>query len=168
MVEGIVTGPRNALDGATVPPLPSPFWIRWLLVASALVVGFGLTLVLAPTWTRQAFSLMLYASASQTEAFGPEAMRYLELVHAVLGAVLAGWGVALWYASKTLVAAGSRVGWNLVTWPLVVWFVPDTTYSLWSGFWPNAVLNTAFVLMFAPPLIALRRACWRPSLVGAG
>ena len=24
---------------------------------------------------------------------------------------------------------------------VAAWFIPDTTFSLWSGFWQNAVLN---------------------------
>lgn len=39
---------------------------------------------------------------------------------------------------------------------LVAWFIPDTAYSLLSGFWQNAVLNAGFVLLFAIPLAALR------------
>ena len=35
--------------------------------------------------------------------------------------------------------------------------MPDTLYSLLSGFWPNAVLNAGFALLFAVPLLALRR-----------
>jgi integral membrane sensor domain MASE1 len=35
-------------------------------------------------------------------------------------------------------------------------FVPDTLYSLASGFWPNAVLNSVFALVFALPLWATR------------
>jgi hypothetical protein len=34
--------------------------------------------------------------------------------------------------------------------------VPDTTVSLWTGLWPNAVLNTVFGLAFAVPLVATR------------
>jgi hypothetical protein len=34
--------------------------------------------------------------------------------------------------------------------------VPDTAFSLWSGYWQNAALNAAFVALFVPPLVALR------------
>jgi len=34
---------------------------------------------------------------------------------------------------------------------LVVWLVPDTGCSLWSGFWQNAVLNTVALALFALP-----------------
>jgi hypothetical protein len=37
---------------------------------------------------------------------------------------------------------------------LGVWYVLDTAYSLFSGFWLNAVLNTALLALFAAPMAA--------------
>jgi hypothetical protein len=53
-----------------------------------------------------------------------------------------------------------RHGWDASAVSLAGWFVPDTTVSLWTGLWPNAVLNTVFGLAFAVPLIATR-GCFR-------
>ena len=47
-------------------------------------------------------------------------------------------------------------GWNLIATPVVAWFIPDTAFSLWTGFWQNAVLNAVFALLFAIPLIATK------------
>jgi hypothetical protein len=33
---------------------------------------------------------------------------------------------------------------------LAAWLIPDTTLSLWSGFWQNAVLNVVLAILFAP------------------
>jgi hypothetical protein len=46
--------------------------------------------------------------------------------------------------------------WVATTTGLVAWFVSDTTYSVTSGFWENAVLNIIVVAVLAPPLLALR------------
>ena len=67
-----------------------------------------------------------------------------------------GWGTALVYVTRTLVANGMRAGWNVVALSVAAWFVPDTMYSLVSGFWQNAVLNAAFLGLFAVPLWATR------------
>ena len=40
---------------------------------------------------------------------------------------------------------------------LVAWFVPDTTFSLWSGFWQNAVLNLVLGVIFVIPLATTYR-----------
>ena len=37
---------------------------------------------------------------------------------------------------------------------MIAWFIPDTAFSMYSGFWQNAALNPVFVVMFAIPLAA--------------
>lgn len=137
---------------------PSRFWTNWLVLASLAVAAFGLVLVGAPTLARRGFSLLVYFDPLRIEGFGPEATRYVDLSTAVIGGVMVGWGVALAAVSRRLVSRGSRFGWNVVAGSLAAWFVPDTLYSLWSGFWPNAVLNLSFATLFALPLAALRAA----------
>jgi hypothetical protein len=68
-----------------------------------------------------------------------------------------GWGVALVAVTRTLFSVGRRAGWNAVALSIGTWFVPDTSYSLLSGYWQNALLNAAFLLLFAIPLIATRK-----------
>lgn len=137
---------------------PSTFWTHWLLTVSAGVAIFGLLLVLAPGLTRQGFSLLVYTSADRLDAFGAEQVRYLSLVHAVLGSVMVGWGVALFLVTKLLFNQEGRLGWKLIAGSVAAWFLPDTTYSLLSGYWQNAVLNTVFLALYAIPLWATRRA----------
>lgn len=139
----------------TTPP-PS-LWTHWLLAVSVGVMLFGLVLVIAPTLALQGFSLLVYADPDRITSFGQEAARYIALVHAVLGAVMFGWGVALTIVVRRLFAAGYRAGWNIFAISVLAWFIPDTAYSLASGYWQNAVLNLAFLVLFAAPLIATRK-----------
>lgn len=69
---------------------PSVFWIRWLLAVSAGVSVFGLLLVLAPALARQGFSWLVFASPDRIDTFGAEQVRYIALVHAVIGGVMVG------------------------------------------------------------------------------
>jgi hypothetical protein len=140
----------------TASSQPSKFWINWLLVVAAGVMAFGLILVLAPALTRQGFSLLVYASPDRIDSFGAEQVGYISLVHAVIGGVMVGWGAALFYVTRILLAGGVRTGWNLITLSVAAWFVPDTAYSLLSGFWQNALLNAVFLTLFAVPLWATR------------
>lgn len=135
---------------------PSRFWTTWLLAVTAGVVVFGLALVVAPTIARQGFSLLVYASPDRIDGFGQESVSYISLTHAVIGAVMAGWGSALFYVTRTLFPTGSRIAWNVVALSVAVWFVPDTSFSLLSGYWQNAILNTVFLALFALPLWAVR------------
>jgi len=137
--------------------IPSTFWVRWLLAVTLGVMAFGLFLVLAPSLTRQGFSLLVYADTARIATFGADAVAYIALVHAVLGGVMFGWGVALLLVVRGLFARGALEGWQIVAVSVAAWFVPDTAFSLWSGFWQNALLNVAFIIVFAVPLAATHR-----------
>lgn len=138
--------------------MPNRPWRTWLLAASLGVSAFGLMLVVAPSLARRGFSLMIYGSSEAVDGFGVEPARYVSLVTAVLGAVMVGWGLALFHAVRSFFDVRPRATWQLVAGSLLAWFVPDTTYSLASGFWQNAVLNLGFAMMFAVPLWASRGA----------
>ncbi len=140
----------------TVTPIPA-FWFRWLQGVTAGTIAFGLALAALPELTRQGFGLLVYGRADALTAFGPGVQPYLTLAHGVMGSVMVGWGLALWLTLRGPFRRGERHGWDLYAVSLVGWFVPDTTVSLWTGLWPNAVLNTVFGLAFAVPLIATRR-----------
>jgi hypothetical protein len=139
--------------GAHSPPR---HLVQWLLGASALVAIFGMLLVIAPDAARKGFSLLVYANLTAIDTFGAEAARYIALAHAVIGAVMVGWGIAMIMITSELIASGSRLGWRLLAFSLSGWYVPDTLYSLTSGYWQNAALNTCFAAIFAVPLALLR------------
>lgn len=138
--------------------LPSPFWLRCLLAATLCVMIFGLTLVFAPNLSRQGFSLLTYSNTKHITTFGVDTVSYISLLHAVLGSVMFGWGVALLYVVRGLFARGVNEGWQIIAVSVVFWFVPDTAFSLWSGFWQNALLNIFFIILFALPLTATYRS----------
>lgn len=152
----------------TEHPTPSGFWIRWLLAAALGVMVFGLVLVLAPGAARQGFALLLYGAPSGIDAFGAEPVRYVGLAHAVIGGVMVGWGAALFLAVRNWLARGDRAAWQLVALSLAAWYVPDTVYSLRSGYTPNALLNTGFLLLFALPLWGTRAVLRRGASARPG
>lgn len=141
------------IDTATVNSIPA-FWLRWLHAVTLGTILFGLAMASLPELARQGFSLMVYGHAGALAAFGPEVQPYLTLSHGVMGSVMVGWGLALWLTLRGPFRRGERHGRDVFVISLVGWFVPDTMVSLWTGLWPNAVLNTAFAVAFALPLIA--------------
>jgi hypothetical protein len=134
------------------------FWWRWLLMVTVGVMLFGIAMIALPALTLRFFGLLLYSSADTLSTFGAPATAYITLVHGVLGAVMFGWGVALFYILLGSFRRGSREGWLMLVASLAAWFVPDTAFSLWSGFWPNAVLNGVIAVLYIIPLAASYRA----------
>jgi hypothetical protein len=137
-------------------PMKVPlFWFHWLLIVIAGVMLFGISMILSPGLIRRFFGLLFFASANGLESrFGAPAAAYITLVHGVLGAVMFGWGASLLLVLLGPFRRGSREGWLILTVSAAVWFVPDTLFSLWTGFWQNAVLNMVLALLFAIPLAA--------------
>ncbi len=134
------------------------FWWRWLVLAACGVLLFGLSFVVLPDLTQRFFNLLLFSSTQRNPAFSDAAVAYITLAYAVLGAVMFGWAIALLYALFGPFRRGLREGWNAVAVSLAAWFIPDTTFSLRSGFWQNAALNLVFAVLFAIPLVATYKA----------
>lgn len=133
------------------------FWLGWLRVATIAVIVFGLVLVVAPPMAKQGFSLLVYSSGDRIAGFGREASDYIGLAHAVMGAVMVGWGVALLLVLRGPMQRNLREGAMIFLISLTAWFIPDTIFSIASGFWQNAVQNLVFAVLFAVPLLALLR-----------
>ncbi len=149
------------MSDATAVPRPSTgasgFWLTWLAVVTVGVIAFGLLLVVAPGMGRQGFSLLVFSSADRTSEFGSEAASYIELAHAVMGSVMVGWGAALLLVLRGPMRRNLPEGLKIFAVSLLVWFIPDTTFSIASGFWQNAILNLVFAILFLIPLTALYR-----------
>ncbi len=133
----------------------------------------GLVFVLSPSLTLSFFDWMVYggyeASPVQADLMDGETRRYAGFIYQVLGAVLFGWAVLL-----TLVIRGPQLDtgdtgdtgdtkkashlmdawtWRVFAASFAAWFVVDTTMSLATGFWQNAVFNTLFGIAVAVPLV---------------
>ncbi len=79
------------------------------------------------------------------------------LVNAILGGVMVGWGVSMWLIVDRLLRLAPREVGRLLFVGLISWFVVDSTGSVASGGWLNAVpLNVGFLAMFLVPLRHLR------------
>lgn len=134
------------------------FWLNSLVVITICLMGFGLTMIFLPDRTAHGFGVLLYGHAERIASFGPEAAAYIALVHAVLGAVMLGWGCILLFIVLGPLRRGSREALMMVTLSVGLWFVFDTLFSLWSGFRQNALLNFVFFTFIGIPLLGIYRS----------
>ena len=130
------------------------FWWGWLIAVTSGLQLFGIVMFVAPELTRHVFGFLIFSSSARLDALGEPAVAYITLLHGVLGAVIFGWGVALLFILVGPFRRGSQEGRRIFVISLLAWFLPDTVYSLWSGFWQNAALNAALAVLFALPLAA--------------
>lgn len=132
---------------------------RWMLLVAIGTATFGLVFVLFPGLTSAGFNLMIYGTTAPPADFSAEAQRYNNLVYAVLGAVMAGWGALMAMilagpAKRDFQRGWKAESWRMITVSLLIWAIADTSYSLLSGYWPNAALNSVFIILFGIPLAA--------------
>ena len=140
-------------------PKFSIFWYRWFLFVIIGVMLFGISMVIIPSLILKLFSLLIYSNSNTIESeFSLEAVKYIELVHGVLGAVMFGWGTLLLVILIGPFKNGSIDGWYYLATSVIAWFVPDTLFSLWKGFWQNAILNSILLSLLTLPLIATYNA----------
>lgn len=123
---------------------------------SAVLGVASLSLAVLPDVGAAAFALLIYGLVSFPTDFSVDAQAYIRLAHAVLGAVMAGWFTMMfWLAS--LIGTSARA-WTALVFSLGMWFVPDTLYSVTSGYWENAVLNVVVLGLILPALVGTHAA----------
>jgi hypothetical protein len=109
------------------------FWTGWLTVVVAGTLLFGLAMVAMPGVTRAGFNLMLYGATAGDADFGPEALRYVNLAHAVMGAVMAGWSAVLLWVVRGPLRRGEAGAWAAVAGSVAAWFSPTPLHRCGTG-----------------------------------
>ncbi len=134
------------------------FWFRWLYLVILGVMLFGAGMVLVPEVARDFFSLLFYSSPGEFQARYPaDANEYIMFAHGVLGATMLGWGATMLLILKGPFRRCESGGWMMLAMPLILWFVMDSAFSLYTGFRQNVLLNAVLLLLFGIPLGATRR-----------
>lgn len=128
---------------------------RYLVAVLTLLCLVSLVFPILPGVGASAFSLLVYQDTSYPADFSEEAVSYIRLTNAVLGSVMAGWFIMMIGVVRRISFDPSL--WRVIAVGLAVWFVPDTIYSVASGYWQNAVLNTLLLAALAPPLVKFSR-----------
>jgi len=134
------------------------FWFRWLQILTIVMILFGAMMLVTPDVTLGLFSMIFYGEPGGFQARYPaEAIEYMRFIHGDLGSTIVGWGVTAYLALNGPFRRVDSGGWIMLVTPLVVWFVTGAGYSIYAGFWRNAVFNTLFLVLYSIPLLATRK-----------
>ena len=79
------------------------------------------------------------------------------LLAAISGGLLAGWATTTWLLLRRVHARDPAVGTTVILPGFAVWFVLDGVGSVLAGATFNLVPNTAFLLLFAVPILREHR-----------
>jgi hypothetical protein len=139
--------------GVTPPPR---LWVNVVLVWIAFVAAFSVAMIASRAVTGGLFNWVVFGKTATPSTFSSEAVDYQRLIFGITAAVMIGWSVLLWFVARGPLASGEPWAWRATTASIATWFVIDSTFSIATGYWQNAVLNTVFVAGVVPGLILTR------------
>lgn len=144
-------GGKNMTQTLPETKLPNPAWMTGWCAAVGLfgliLVGGGFEATSGPI--RLFFNIL----------GGPgdlDLNPHMRFILAILGAVTIGWGLTLLaviQAANQLEKEASKSIWIGIAASIVIWYVIDSSLSIATGFWLNAVSNTIFSATFLIPVI---------------
>lgn len=128
--------------------------IRWLKIACAITIGFGVLMVVAviPALSAPASMLLdlVFLPVDGAQQLADPGAR---LLSAISGGVLIGWGVLIWQLASKLYAREPMLVRGLIITSILSWFVFDSTGSILAGAPLNAVFNVGFLVLFIVPVL---------------
>ena len=135
------------------------FWNRWLLFAGWLLVVFGL--LLAFLNQTQLFDVAFNRQIDPV--FWPAGVAaesidsFQSWIYGVLGATVSGWGVFIVFLARYPFTKRERWARNCIAAGITLWYIADTSISLYFGVTFNAVVNTVLAGLVYTPLLETRQ-----------
>jgi hypothetical protein len=130
----------------------------WLRAASAITILTGVICALASHSSTGGLWLALFDVLKWPIDGDPAVFNAdTRAVNAVLGGVMVGWGLLMFFLSNERLMAAAPAVPRLMTISLAAWFAVDSFGSWAAGLPGNIALNVAFLVMFLPPLVSLSR-----------
>jgi len=134
------------------------FWQRWLFVVGVIVSVFGVMMaLLSGTPLFDLFNRQIDPAFWSTNTVGDATKQFQQWIYGVWGATIAGWGIILTYIARYPFSKKERWAWNCLVFGLLVWFVLDTSLSVFYKVYFNAAFNTALLILVMLPVVFTRK-----------
>jgi hypothetical protein len=136
-----------------------PFWQRWLFVVGIGIACFGILMaVLSGTPLFDLFSRQINPAFWGREESLGTILRFQHWIYGVWGATISGWGVFLAFIARYPFRNKEKWAWNCLAIGLLVWYVLDTSLSIFYKVYFNAAFNTALLILAGLPVVFTRKA----------
>lgn len=96
---------------------------------------------------------------------GPDAaiIAYRAWVFAILGGTMAGWGTIMLFVVNYPFRARELWAWNALATSTTIWFILDTSMSLYYRVYPNVIFNVSLFVILMLPIVMTRTEFSRES-----
>jgi hypothetical protein len=139
------------------------FWHRWLWWVSLGLVAFGVGMaVLNRTFVFAPINRPIDAGFWNAGVLPNGVSAFQAWIYGAWGATVAGWGLTAALLVRHAFARHTAWAWWALVSGVGLWYVLDTAFSAAYGVWPNVLLNTVLLVLFALPLTATRWDCLAP------
>lgn len=134
-------------------------WRNWLLAVCAMVIVFGLIIALL-SWSPLFGIFNELVNGVFWNGSAPDANtgQFALWAYGMLGATMAGWGVALAFIVYYPYTKKERWAWNSIVIGLLLWFVVDTLISVYALAYFNVGVNVLLIIMAGIPLLMSRKS----------
>jgi len=134
------------------------FWQKWLLVIGVVITAFGALMAFSSgTPLFDLFHRQINPAFWSGNAIDDATRRFQQWVYGAWGATIAGWGVVLVYIARYPFGKKERWAWDSLVSGVLLWFVLDTSLSLFHKVYFNVALNTVLLILGMLPLMFTRR-----------
>lgn len=134
------------------------FWQRWLLIVGILISVFGtLMALISGTLLFDPFNGQIdpvFWGGSVVE----ESVRGFQgWINSVWGATIAGWGIFVIFIARYLFRNREQWAWNCLVTGIIMWFVLDTSLSIFHKVYFNAAFNSILLILAMLPIVITRK-----------
>ena len=128
--------------------------VKLLKYASAVIIGFGLLFLLSlVSPVAKAMNLFIDLAFMPFDRAQTAASDPAQLLTAIAGGMLTGWGVMFWLVTTRIYAKDPALGSSIMLPSIVVWFLLDSLGSVIVGARFNVFMNSGFLFLIAVPIL---------------
>lgn len=133
------------------------FWMGWLKITMLIVIAGGIFLVILGNTS---YAEILNKEINRIFYSGQlpeESVFFMKgWLIGVSGALMAAWGSTMLYIVYHPFRKGEKWAWRSMFYPILIWYILDSSVSLYYGATFNVIINTVMFLQIMAPLLFLR------------
>lgn len=132
---------------------------KWLFIVSLIISVFGIVLALfnQTTFFNLLFNNQVNPVFWKAGEFSHQAMLFQQWIYGVLGATCFGWGVILAFIIKYPFKRKEMWSWYCMLLGIAVWFITDTSISIYFSVIFNAAFNCILAISILIPLLLTKK-----------
>ncbi|MGD2035431.1 MAG: hypothetical protein PVF73_10270 [Bacteroidales bacterium] len=134
------------------------FWMGWLKITMIIIIAAGVFFVILGNTD---YAKILNSQINRIFYSGNIPEESVLLMRGwligIMGAVMAGWGSSMLYIVYHPFRRREKWAWRSIFYPVLIWFLLDSTVSACYDATFNVVINTVLFLQVLAPLLFLRK-----------